>query len=185
MGDTGPYAAQSVPWRRRRGQVTAWLTSGALLATLFAGCAGDDPQPSALSGQSSPTASSSIVATPAGTPVAPVELGKVVWAERIDPVTGEPRATVEAFPADVETIYALAPVRSAPAGSVVSATWALNGTPIKGAEQQVRIDQDVTGGWVAFHLTWTGDGGWPPGTLSVALTANGRSIGEGRVPLAR
>ena len=181
----GLDAAQQAPWRRRCGPATAWLIIGALLATLLAGCAGDDPEPSGVSGRSSPAASSSIVVTLAGTPDAPVELGNVIWAQRIDPVTGEPRATVEAFPADVETIYALAPVRNAPAGSVVSATWALNGTPIKGAEQQVRIDQDVTGGWVAFHLRWTGDGGWPPGTLSVALTANGRPVGAGRVPLAR
>ena len=185
MGDTGPDAAQPAPWRRQPGPATVWLTSGALLATLLAGCAGDDSQPSPSSGESSPIASSSIVAAPAGTPDAPVELGKVVWAERIDPVTGEPEAAVEAFPADVETIYALAPVRSAPAGSVVSAIWSLNDTPIRGTEQQVRIDQDVAGGWVAFHLTWTGEGGWPPGTLSVALTANGRSVGEGRVPVAR
>jgi hypothetical protein len=114
-----------------------------------------------------------------------VQLGEVVWAERIDPTTGEPRATIEAFPAETETIYALAPVRSAPAGSVVTAAWALNGTPIEGTTQQVRIEGGATGGWVAFHLTWTGEGNWPPGTLSVTLTANGRPAGDGSVEVAR
>jgi hypothetical protein len=66
----------------------------------------------------------------------------------------------------------------------VTASWALNGTPIEGSTQVVRFDQTVTGGWIEFHLTWTGEGHWPRGTLSVALMANGHSAGGGSVPVA-
>ncbi|MBA3641256.1 MAG: hypothetical protein H0W53_18695 [Acidobacteria bacterium] len=122
------------------------------------------------------------VATPHATPDAAVTIGKVVWARRIDPATGAPRESVAEFPSTTRTIYAVVPVRDAPAGSVVVAAWSLNGTPIKPAVQEVRIDA-ATGGWVVFHLTWTGEGGWPAGTYSVTLTANGRPAGEASVPV--
>jgi len=152
---------------------------------LLGGCAGEDSRQNTAASPTAGPATSVAVTTPETTPSASVELGEVVWAERIDPTTGEPRATVDAFPAETETIYALAPVRRAPAGSVVAATWALNGTPIEGSAQEVRIADAVAGGWVAFQLTWTGEGAWPPGILSVTLTANGRSAGEGSVAVAR
>ena len=169
----------------RRGR-SGWLVLGPLLLVVLGGCGEEESGQDAASPTASPPTSALATIPDVGTtPTASVQLGEVVWAERIDPTTGEPRATVDAFPAETETVYALAPVRGAPAGSVVSATWALNGTPIEGSTQEVRIADDVAGGWVAFQLRWTGEGAWPPGVLSVSLTANGRPASDGSVQLAR
>lgn len=135
--------------------------------------------------RSSPTSPASRVATAGATPNVAVELGEVVWTRRIDPTTGEPRDVVAEFPTSARTLYAAVPVRNVPPGSVVEATWSINSTPIDRPAQRVRIDEAVPAGWISFYLTWTAEGGWPPGTYSLTLTANGRAAGEAEVTVTR
>lgn len=134
-----------------------------LLCLVLAGCSGQAEGPSPSSPTVAPTTTEVAAAT---------ELGAVIWASEIDPVTSEPVARRDAFSRDEKHIYAVVETGPLAAGTTLTATWAFNAQAIEGVEVTVTADAARGAGWVEFHLEWSGAGLWPAGMLSVEITAS-------------
>lgn len=126
-----------------------------LLCLALTSCTGQAEGPSTSSATVVPTATQVAAAT---------DLGAVVWASEIDPVTFEPVERREAFSRDEKHIHA--------AGTTLTAAWAFNSQPIEGTDVAVTADAARSAGWVEFHLEWNGAALWPVGTLAVEITAS-------------
>lgn len=146
----------------------------ALVCLALTACAGQDEEPPA------PTAT--VVATSIEA-AAFTDLGPVVWASDIDPVTSEPADRREVFSRDATVIYAVLQTGPLAAGTTLTATWTFNGQPIEGIDVTVTADEARGGGWVEFHLEWNGAALWPVGTLAVEVTASTGESSESSVEI--
>lgn len=153
-----------------------------LIATtvlLLVGCgSGDAPEPT-------PTPPPAVIATPSpaamSTPATPVALADVVFATAIDATTGGPAQEVREVPETTKTIYAFVQSGPLPAGTTIAAEWTIDGTPIPGVSQSVRVDHAREAGWIEFHLEWTASGTWPQGALGVTISVDGTPSSSGSV----
>lgn len=137
-----------------------------LLCLVLSGCGGREEGPS----------TSTVVSTPTDV-AATTDLGAVVWASEIDPVTSEPIERRETFSRDEQDIYAVVETGPLAAGTTLTAAWAFNSQPIEGIDVTLSADAARSAGWVEFRLEWTGVALWPVGTLEVEITAStGESI---------
>jgi len=135
-------------------------------------------------GEATETPNAGPAASPTAIPTAEptMELGAVVWTTSVSK-DGKPGEPVDAFPRDAAVIYAVAEVHHAPAGTKLTATWTLNGTPLPALEKAVTIEDAADDGWVAFALTWNEDSPWPAGTLGVTIAAASGQEATGSVEL--
>lgn len=117
------------------------------------------------------------------------EVGPIVWAAEVDPLTKVPRTAVESFPADTGTLFAAVPVERMEPGTEVRAEWSYNGSLLDIAPVVVRSDGAARGAWLEFHLTRSGDTPWPEGIYAVRVLIDGAPAVEaaivvGAVPTA-
>lgn len=146
----------------------------AMLCVPLAGCAGQADEPSTSTATVVPPTDGATVTT---------ELGPIVWASEIDPVTSAPVDRREAFSRDEKTIHALVETGPLAAGTTLTAAWTFNGQPIEGIDVTVTTDEARGPGWADFRLEWNGAALWPVGTLTVRITAStGESI-EGSIEI--
>jgi hypothetical protein len=129
---------------------------------LLAGCGGGGG-----GGDAAPTPEAAEPTAPA----APIVLGEVVWATEVDPDSQEPLDIEERYPNNAPAIIAAVPVRSVPAGAVITATWTIDGTEVPEVTSSVTADAPVNEGWVSFRFTRDPDRLFPLGILGVTVTA--------------
>jgi hypothetical protein len=99
-----------------------------------------------------------------GTP----RLGEAVWTSAI---AGETNAPLAQSPQLTdETIYAVFPIESLPAGSQLLASWYFNDTSLDALDSAMRIDRDRDSGWIEFHIERTGPQPWPDGEYAIVVT---------------
>lgn len=146
----------------------------AMLCVTLAGCAGQDDEPSTSTATVVPATEEASVTT---------ELGPVVWASEIDPVTSAPVDRREAFSRDEKTIHALVETGPLAAGTTLTAAWTFNGQPIEGIDVTVTADEARGPGWAEFRLEWNGAALWPVGTLTVRITASTGESTEGSIEI--
>lgn len=152
----------------------------ALLALVLLTACGGGQHPTPTSIPATPTPRPA----PAGTPMPP-SLGHVTWAKAIDPKTGAPVTPVERFSTTDTTIYAVLQAPDLPKGATLGATWSFNGAPVQVPPQSVTITHEERSSWVEFHLTWTGPGTWPDGTLRIAIAVDGQPARTADVAIVR
>ncbi len=124
---------------------------------------------------------------PPGPPIAPppggttaefrserAELGPVVWASGVDPATNAPRDRVGAFSTGSPVIQAAVPVSRLARGTVLSAVWSYNGTPLPLPPSQVVAERDEEETWVEFHLPQPGGQPWPAGVYAIEVQVDGQ-----------
>ncbi len=160
-------------WRRARRRPRVVLVG--VLGLMLSACGGN--------GATDPTPPPSAIPSTTDVRQPPLVLGSVVWTTGIDATTGEPVDRVETFPRDAVSIHAALEVGNLPAGSILTAAWEINGSPIEALESTITVDQARSLGWVEFRLDWVGEARWPVGTLTIRITANtGETVeGEARI----
>ncbi len=133
------------------------------------------------SGSGGPPPAAPVNATPVASPPSEqpfisdqAELGPIVWTAMVDPATLAPIQPVETFPIDASTIYAAVPVLHIEPGTVVTASWTYNGTPINGVGSTYTAPEQAEGVWLEFHLARTGSETWPDGIFTITIHVNGQ-----------
>jgi len=114
------------------------------------------------------------------TPAPPIQVGAIVWATKVDPITGEPTTTVESFRSTARTIYAVVPVKNVEAGMVFTASWTYNDVALDRLSTVMTVESDVNAEWVEFHLTRSDDP-WPDGQYAVAIQVDGEIVRQSSV----
>lgn len=105
----------------------------------------------------------------------------VTWTTAVDPETGAPENEVAAFPIDAPAIIAAVEVGELQAGTVLTATWRIDGVEVPQATMQVTAQQDLQEGWATFQFTRAPDRLFPLGKLEVQVTAGDGSEVTGSV----
>lgn len=157
-------------WVNNRSILRSWmLLMGPLL---LVGCGGGE------SGDANDTQAPTVMPTSTMPPESQsIELSDVIWTTSVDSESGEPDDAVETFPADAPAIIAAVEVRRLPAGSVITATWQIDGDDVPEAEMSVTADQDLERGWVSFQFVRDEDQYFPLGQLEVNVAAsNGMAV---------
>jgi len=119
---------------------------------------------------------------PESTPATPVVHEGVIWSTTIDPVTDAPGDAATEIPQSAKTVYAFVQTNGLPAGTTVTATWTIDGTPIPGISQS-KIEPAHGAGWIEFHLDWTAGGSWPRGALGISVAIDGKPASSGSVQI--
>jgi len=182
--------------RRLRLLVVIVLTSASL-----AGCGAGDAdrgastatattQPTSLSTTPSPPSDGATPVASDGmaisSPAAPrIQVGSVVWATAVDPVTKAPMEPVDAFPDTATTLYAVIPIRQMTPGVVLTAQWSYNGTPLTALTSAVVAERAEVETWVEFHLERVDDLPWPAGDYQIAVLVDGRPARTAQVEVRR
>jgi hypothetical protein len=172
--------------RRRTGR-TGWIArrlATGLILLLCVACSGSGDAPDATptvapaasaipSPAPSPVASPSplpnLAATPGIFTSSQADVGKVVWSTAIDPTTKAPTGRVNELTANVETIYATLPVYRVKPGTVFTAEWTYNNTPVDTLTSHVTATGGYDEGWIEFHITRATNQLWPDGTYQVTV----------------
>ncbi len=172
-----------------------------VVVLILVGCnirgGGEDSDPTATvaAGQTAeagaePTVAPTVPLAVAGTPGAgPVSLGamtfgEVAWATEVDEATQAPVDALDTIPAESGPIYAVVPVSGLTNGTVISARWSFEGSPLDGLATEVVAPADVAETWVAFRLDQIDTGtpvprsetGWPDGEYGVVISADGEVV---------
>ena len=95
-------------------------------------------------------------------------IGEAVWTSAIQSESNAPIALVPQVTDD--TIYAVFPIESLPAGSQLVASWFFNDTSLDALNTATRVDQDRVSGWIEFHIERVGAEPWPDGEYQVVVT---------------
>lgn len=154
-----------------------------MVSLLVTACgSGAEPQATATV---HPIATPTVTAPPPAesTPATPVVREGVIWSTTIDPVTGNPGSEVTEIPQSAKTVYAFVQTGGLPAGTTLSATWTIDGTPIPGITQSMTVDTAYGVGWIEFHLDWAVGGTWPRGALGVSIAIDGKPMTSGSVQI--
>lgn|GEM_PF-2151947 len=107
---------------------------------------------------------------PAETPV-PIGMSEVVWATEVDPETREPEGEVTSFPNDTPVIVAAVQLSSVPAGTVLTATWSIDGLEVPAMTTQATTEASLETGWATFQLSRDEGRLFPLGELQVRIVA--------------
>jgi hypothetical protein len=148
---------------------------------MIAGCGGGSGKKAPTSTPSSGS-SQSIAPTvqPAQSFSQPAQMGAVVWATALDPVTKQPTNTVESFSADASVIYAALKVQFLSSQAAVSATWTYNNTSLDALSTNAPAGAGLEDGWIEFHLTKS-EGAWPDGTYAISVSLGGKIVQTAQV----
>ncbi len=132
---------------------------------LLAACGSGNKETSEITATPEPTETPVIVATAlSGAP----RIGEAIWTSEIQPETNAPIAL--APQRTDETIFAVFPIESLPAGSQLLASWFFNDTSLDALDSAIRIDQDRVSGWIEFHIERTGAEPWPNGDYEIVVS---------------
>lgn len=132
---------------------------------VLAACGGSDDG----AGQERTIAAIDAVATPP----AAAELLGVTWTTAVDPETRVPKNEVTSFPNDAPAIIAAVEIGEVQAGTVLTATWSIDGVEVPQATMQVTAQQDLQEGWATFQFIRDPARLFPLGELEVRVTAPG------------
>jgi hypothetical protein len=162
-------------------------------------CSGSNDSPAATS-TPAPTATPTVLAaTPAPSPAASpsplpdfaatpgvftssqADVGKIVWTTAIDPTTKAPTGRATELTPTIETIYAALPVYRVQPGTVFTAKWTYNNTPVDALTSQVTASGGYDEAWIEFHLTRAANQPWPTGTYQVTVLVGGQQAEQGTV----
>jgi hypothetical protein len=162
------------------------ITAMCLLMPVLVACGDDDSDPA------DPTAVATVAApvpsaeAPPSTEVPePVQIvaGDPVWTTSVEAGTNRPLDEVEGeFDATAPVIYAAVSIVSAPAGSLLVASWTYNNTPIQGMDETVQLPEvrfDPI--WLEFHLERQAGDEWPDGEYRITLHEGDRVVSEGTI----
>jgi hypothetical protein len=167
----------------RAGWAVRGLAAGLILLVAVA-CSGssDAPKPTPTPAPTaspvpspipSPVASPSplpdLAATPGVFTSAQADVGKVVWSTSLDPATNAPTHRVTALTANVTTIFATLPVYRVKPGTVFTAKWTYNNTPVEALTSHVTAGGSYAEAWIEFHITRAANQPWPAGTYEVTV----------------
>ncbi len=176
-----------------------WIATVSLAAALLTSCGGSDAGTEDMALPPTGTAEVTATVAPLASPPEPAtaspvavlavpvatpplgqaftseqaDLGPLQWAAMVDPTTLAPVQLVETFATTASTIYAVLPVRRVEAGSVISAVWTYNDTPINGVGSSVTISETTADVWLEFHLARTTVPEWPDGTYAIVVLVDG------------
>ncbi len=147
---------------RRFGMLaSAFIVACALLGACGSG---NDDTPE-ITSTPEPTQTLVIVATAlSGAP----RIGEAVWTSAVQPESNAPIAL--APQGTDETIFAVFPIESLPAGSQLVASWFFNDTSLDALDSAMRIDRDRVSGWIEFHIERTGAEPWPDGDYEIVVS---------------
>lgn len=132
---------------------------------LFAACGSGNEDNGDISSTPEPTETPVIVPTAlSGAP----RIGEAIWTSAIQPETNAPLALAPQV--TDETIFAVFPVESLPAGTQLLASWFFNDTSLDALDSSMRIDQDRISGWIEFHIERTSAEPWPNGDYEIVVS---------------
>lgn len=158
---------------RARGGI--WIVMACVL--LLAACgAGDSPDPAADS-------ATPPVATATAEPGNEQEVGSIVWAQELDPETGEPEDVVTRFTTISPAIIAVLEVNNLVEGTEFSAEWTIDGEPVEGLEMDIIAKEDLEHAWIVFRFTRDADQRYPLGQLDVTITTSAGDVRESSVEI--
>lgn len=168
---------------------TIGVVASAMLIMVQVACGGDDdtqPGTPAATAMIDPgqTAIAAIYSTATYEALLPPEIGEIVWASRIDPLTAAPLDGGETFPVTIEVLYATLPVNRLEHGSEVQVDWWYNGTTLDAFGQTAALSDDYPAGWLEFHLSRDAAVEWPDGEYEVAVSLDGVEVQRSSVTLA-
>jgi hypothetical protein len=147
---------------------------------LLAACASGNDDPSGPTAPSHPTKTIESEPTPLS---GPPRIGAPVWTNAIDPQTNAPLGQAAPTITD-ETIYAVFPIESLPAGSQLVARWYFNDTSLDALDSAMRIDEDRVSGFVEFHIERTGANPWPDGVYEIVVTDGTNELQRAQVTIS-
>lgn len=159
------------------------VVAAAMMLTACGSGAKQTPVSTATVPQIAPATATAATTLPKSTPATPVVHEGVIWSTTIDPVTGAPGGAVTKIPQSAKTVYAFVQTNGLPAGTTVTATWTIDGTPIPGISQSMKIEPAHGAGWIEFHLDWTAGGSWPRGALGISVAIDGKPVSSGSVQI--
>jgi hypothetical protein len=148
---------------RRRAPIAVTLI---VACALLAACGPDSDDPSETT---EPAQSTETIALTPTALSGPPRIGAAVWTNAVDPHTNAPAGPATPVIGD-QTIYAVFPIESLPAGSQLVARWFFNDTSLDALDSAMRIDQDRVSGFVEFHIERTGVDPWPDGVYEIVVT---------------
>ena len=111
------------------------------------------------------------------------ELLGVIWTTAVDPETRAPVNEVSSFPTNAPTIIAAVEIGEAQAGTVLTATWSIDGVDVPQATMQVTAGKDLKEGWATFQFNRAPDRLFPLGELQVRVSAGDDSVVTGTVDI--
>ena len=161
-------------------------------ATMPAGSSSVPATPAATVSEASPNPGPTLpgVPTPGATlpanqafSSAAADIGPIVWATAIDPVTFAPIQSAVEIDSLAPVIYAVVPVRRIEPGTTVSAAWTYNDTPIPATAPAVTAAERRDAVWLAFDLTRGMAESWPDGQLAVTISVNGQPVSGAEVTI--
>ena len=161
----------------KEGGLGLWAMASCVLVLTACGGSGDEDRTSGLI-----SAVTEATATP-DLPPAPAELLGITWTTAVDPETQAPEGEVTSFPTDAPAIIAAVDVGELQAGTVLTATWSIDGVEVPQATMQVTAEQDLQEGWATFQFTRAADRLFPLGELEVRITAGDGSAVTGTVDI--
>lgn len=157
----------------KRNMLRLWGMVACLV--ILAGCGGGERDDAGVT----PIPAATATHTPAAETI---DISDVTWTTAIED-SGGPGDAVDSFPADAPAIIAAVEVSDVPAGSVMTATWQIDGEAVPGAEMTVTVEQDVEQGWVTFRFVRDGDQIFPLGELEVRIEASDGTVATGEVEI--
>ena len=104
---------------------------------------------------------------------ATAELLGITWTTSVDPETRAPEDEVTSYPNDAPAIIAAVEIGDVQAGTVLTATWSIDGVEVPQATMQITAQQDLQEGWATFQFTRDPARLFPLGELEVQVTAPG------------
>ena len=180
---SAPISQRSTRERFSDVHLTLVVVAGLVILLLTACGSGANQTPASTA--TVPPVTTTPMATPAAesTPATPVMHEGVIWTTTIDPLTGAPGDSFTEIPQSAKTVYAFVQTNGLPAGTTLTAAWTIDGTPIPGISQSIKIDSAQGAGWIEFHLAWTAGGTWPRGALGISIAINGKPASSGSVQI--
>lgn len=157
-----------------------WLLMVCML--VLAACGSEDSPEPADQPASSPAATAA--STPGGEEAPDeMEVGQIVWAQELNPDTGEPVVVVDRFSTESPEIIAAIEVSNLPEDTEFSAKWTMNGLPIDSSDMVITSQGDLEHAWIVFRFTRDEGMQYPIGQLNVTITSNEGDLREGSVEI--
>lgn len=147
-----------------------WLIGMCLLVLV---ACGGDPGPTEPPAEGTPPPAPS---TPASAPEMAIQ--EIVWAETVNPDSGEPTDIVSSFTTVSPAIIAVIEVSDVPQGTEFTATWTINDQPIEGLEMHTTTQGDLAHAWVTFSYVRDEGQLFPVGQVGVVITSSDGDVRE-------
>lgn len=151
-------------------------------AVLLVACGNDVPSPE--SGDATAVATPHSDGVDGDAPSAPeMDVGEIIWAQAVEPETGEPTDIVTRFNTESPAIIAVIEVSEVPSGTGFTASWTINDQSIDGIDMDISSSDDLEHAWIAFSFTRDEGQLYPIGQLNVVITTSEGDLREGSIEI--